>query len=71
MRKLVKRRPMPIDRLEEGLRRRDLHEVVQRVVERPCAANPEIDARRPDQRFCLREDKTGFDGRGRRYHIRR
>ena len=49
---------VPIDRLEIGLRRRHLHEIVRRAVEGARAADAEIDAGRGDQRFGLRLDQA-------------
>ena len=51
---------MPVDRLEIGLRRRDLHIVVRGHVEGPAAADAEIDAGRFDQRLDLGLDQPGF-----------
>ena len=44
---LVERRAVPVDRLEIGLRRRDLHIVVRGHVEGAAAADAEIDAASP------------------------
>jgi hypothetical protein len=56
---LVQGRPVPVDRLEIGLRRRHLHIVVGRNVEGPVAADAEVDAGRLDQRFDPRLDQAG------------
>lgn len=55
---------VPVDRLEIGLRRRDLHIVVRRHVEGPAAADAEIDAARIDQRLDLGLEQPGFRRRG-------
>jgi hypothetical protein len=41
---LMQRSAVPVDRLEIGLRRRDLYVVLRRHVEGPAAADAEIDA---------------------------
>ena len=56
----VERGPVPVDRFEIGLRRRHLHEIVPRIVERPLATDPEIHAGCADQRLGLRQDEVGF-----------
>jgi len=48
---LMQRRAVPVDRLEIGLRRRDLHIVMRWRVEGAAAADAEVDARRLDQRL--------------------
>ena len=44
MTELVQRRAVPVDRLEIGLRRRDLHIVLRGHVEGAAAADAEVDA---------------------------
>src|SRR5215831_4786833 len=51
MTELMQRGPVPIDRLEIGLRRRDLHIVFSRCIECAIAANMERDAGGLDQRL--------------------
>ena len=51
-------RPVPIDRLEIGLRRRHLYEVVRRAVEGARAADAKIRAGGGDQRLGLRLDQA-------------
>ncbi len=58
VRDFVERRTVPIDWLEIGLWRRHLHEVERGAVISLRAADPEIDARRPDQRLDPRLDQT-------------
>ena len=55
----VQSRPVPVDRLEIGLRRRHLAVVGRRGVEGAIAADAKVDARRPDQRLDLRFDDAG------------
>lgn len=57
--KFVQRRPVPVYRLEIGGRRRDLHIVEGRHVERPVAADAEVDAGRLDERLDLGLDQAG------------
>jgi hypothetical protein len=60
MTELVKCRAMPVDRLEIGLRWRDLHIIVFGHVEGAATADPEIDARCLDQRLDLGLDQSGL-----------
>ena len=55
---LMQGRPVPVDRLEIGLRRRHLHIVERRHIEGAIAANTEVNAGSPDQRLDLRFDKA-------------
>ena len=63
---LVERGAMPVDRLEIGMRRRDLHVIFDRGVERAIAADTKIDARGLNQCF-----DPGFDQIWRRWWRRR
>ena len=56
---LVQGRPVPIDRLEIGGRRRNLDVVERRDIEGTIAADAEIDTGRPDQRLEPRLDHAG------------
>ena len=64
---LVQRRAVPIDRLEIGLWRRDLHIIVRRHVEGQVTADPKVDSCCLDQRLDLGLDQAGWrrwrDGR--------
>lgn len=51
MAELMQGGAVPVDRLEMGLRPRDLHKVVGRAVEGLIAADPKVGAGRVDQRF--------------------
>src|SRR6516165_8785833 len=62
MTELMECGPMPVDRLEIGMGRRDLHVVFDRCVERTIAADTEIDAHGLDECF-----DRGFDQTGRRW----
>jgi hypothetical protein len=62
--KLVQGRAVRVDRFEIGLRRRDHHEVRARRVEGAVAADAEVDAGRPDQRFDARFDQARQRRRG-------
>ena len=58
---------VPVDRLEERLRRRDHHIVLRGNIEGAVAADTEVDAGGLDQRLDPRLDQAGFGGRrGRR-----
>src|SRR5579883_1162395 len=51
MTEFMQRRPMPVNRLEIGLRRRDLHVVFGWCIECAMSTNPKRDARGLDQGF--------------------
>jgi hypothetical protein len=67
----MERCPMPVDRFEISLWRRDLHEIMPRVVEGSLATDAEIHARRLDQRLRLRQDEICLDAGRRRNHLLR
>src|SRR5580692_10613896 len=54
---------MPIDRFKVRLRRWNLREITNGVVERACAPDAEIDLRCPDQSLNLRLNQTRRQGR--------
>ena len=58
MTELVECRPVPIDRLEIGVRPGHLHVILRGAVEGPVAADAEIGAGRGDQRLGLGQDQT-------------
>ena len=58
MTQLVQRSAVPVDRLEIGLGRRDLHIVERRDVKGAIAADAEVDARGTDQRLDLGLDQA-------------
>ena len=58
MTEFMQRGAVPIDRLEIGLRRRDLHIVFGRRVEGAIAADAKVDAGGLDQRFDRRLDQA-------------
>lgn len=58
MTQLVQCGPVPVDRFEIGLGRRDLHIVERRHIEGAIAADAEIDAGGADQRLDLRLDEA-------------
>ena len=62
MTELMQCGPVPIDRLEIGLRRRHLHKIVRRVVEGRLAADAEIRAGGGDQRLGLGLDQIRVGG---------
>ena len=51
-------RPVPVDRLEEGRRRRHLDVIGARDIEGAVAADADIGAGRADQRLGLRQDQV-------------
>src|SRR5262249_344375 len=67
MAEFVEGRPVPVDRLVISLRRRHLHEMAGRAIERPRTADAEICAGRCDQPLGLRFDHAGW---GRRRGLR-
>jgi hypothetical protein len=62
MTELMEHRPVPVDRLEIGLRRRQLNIVLRGRIEGPTAADAEIDADGLDQRLYLRSIRPGSGG---------
>ena len=62
MTEFMQRGAMPVDRLEIGLWRRDLHVIFGRSVEGAIAADTKGDASRLDQGFDRRLDKPGGGG---------
>ena len=58
MTELMECRPVPVDRLEIGVRPGHLHVILRGAVEGPVAADAKIGAGRGDQRFGLGEDQT-------------
>src|ERR1700722_522895 len=63
MTELVERGPVPVDRLEIGVRPGHLHVIVRGAVEGTVAADAKISAGRGDQRLGVREDQTFGHGR--------
>lgn len=64
MAKLMQRRPVPVDRLEIGLRGWGADEVAVRVVVGSLAADPQVGAAGPDQRLNLGQDHAVGRGWG-------
>lgn len=62
---LVQRGPMPVHRLEIGLRRRHLDGVGHHVVEGAIATDLDVRPGDADQGFGLRQDQPGLDRRSR------
>ena len=71
MAEFMQRGPVPVDRLEVGLRRRHADEVAERVVVGALPADAEVGAGGTDQRLDPRLDERGIRRRRRRRQLGR